>query len=193
MYGIIELLIVIRCLEFKCHPQTFTVTNGTSFSTTGLNAACPSYTVNLLKSCLKWFIFLVIQQVGHSLHSLWDLCMSYYYCFCHHKIQFSPSGWVTHVSCEHFLLVYSSLLSFSPWLEWRGSTSGRNAGRLLLPKAEWEARVGGSLLCSPHCYPCCDRKHTSYRASNAKHILPQLDQSQATWTTKCPVMPYFDL
>lgn len=29
-------------------------------------------------------------------------------------------------------------------------------------------------------------------ASNAKHILPQLDQSQAAWTTKCPVMPYFD-
>lgn len=29
-------------------------------------------------------------------------------------------------------------------------------------------------------------------ASNVKHILPQLDQSQAVWTTKCPVMPYFD-
>lgn len=29
-------------------------------------------------------------------------------------------------------------------------------------------------------------------ASNAKHIPPQLDQSQAAWTTKCPVMPYFD-
>lgn len=29
-------------------------------------------------------------------------------------------------------------------------------------------------------------------ASNAKHILPQPDQSQASWTTKCPVMPYFD-
>lgn len=29
-------------------------------------------------------------------------------------------------------------------------------------------------------------------ASNVKHILPQLDQSQAAWTTKCPVMPYFD-
>lgn len=29
-------------------------------------------------------------------------------------------------------------------------------------------------------------------ASNAKHIPPQPDQSQAAWTTQCPVMPYFD-
>lgn len=29
-------------------------------------------------------------------------------------------------------------------------------------------------------------------ACNAKHILPQPDQSQASWTTKCLVMPYFD-
>lgn len=30
------------------------------------------------------------------------------------------------------------------------------------------------------------------RATNVKHIVPQLDQSQTAWTTKCPVMTYFD-
>lgn len=30
------------------------------------------------------------------------------------------------------------------------------------------------------------------RATNVKHIVPQLDQSQTSWTTKCPVMTYFD-